>query len=425
MGGFTTGSILTAGIMLTANAAWDVFYSSADSVYPVSAGLVVGGILLDQLFRENKYQKLFRMCGLTTKDGKVIKTPLVIKKTTKDNITTLVIHLPEGMSQKHFEQKQQELEQYLNCKIEFGFNKNLIMKLVPMGLRAKYKYQFEQCPGPLQVYCGNAHDGKFILDIEKAPHMIVAGETNSGKSSLLRNMVLSLILSPHDLDLHLIDFQAVELGIYESCKKVKSYGEKPEDFEQLLDELAEENNRRLKLFRSVKNKCYIQNLQVWNEKFPNRSLPHKVIVIDEFSRLSEKEYEGTLEKFRSRVAMDRKVGIHYIVAMQRPDVKCISGSIKANMPTRAAFKTFSQVDSEVILDQGGAEHIKQQGRFLIKYCGEFKEIQALYVDNDAVRNILKKYKAYKSKEELESDRKEQIKALRQKCINPYLKGGVL
>jgi S-DNA-T family DNA segregation ATPase FtsK/SpoIIIE len=343
----------------------------------------------------------------------------VIKYDKKAN--TLVIHMPEGISQKHFEQKKEELEQGFNCKIEFGFNKNLIMKLTEISLKSNYKYVFVQCSGPLQVYCGNMHEGKFVLDLEKAPHMIVAGETNSGKSSLLRNVVLSLILSAHSLDLHLIDFQAVELGIFEQCKKVRSYGETPEDFERLLDELAEENNRRLKLFRSVKNKVYIQNLQVWNEKLPDRALPHKVVVIDEFSRLSEDEYKLVLEKFRSRVAMDRKVGIHYIVAMQRPDVKCISGSIKANMPTRAAFKTFSQVDSEVILDQGGAENIKEQGRFLIKYCGEFKEVQALYIDNEQVRSVLKKCKAYKTREEIAAERREQIKVLRQKCINPYLK----
>lgn len=391
-----------------------------DSTYPVSVSIMMGGLLLDQITREDSYKQLFKMCGLENKDKKL---PLIIKKNIKDNKKTLVIRLPEGLSQRHFEQKQQELEQALNCKIEFSFNKNLIMKLIDANLSNEYKYVFENCEKPLCIYCGETHAAKFYLDIEKAPHMIVAGETNSGKSSLLRNMLLSLILNQHDIDIHLIDFQAVELGIFEQCKKVKSYGEKPADFEQLLDELEQENEKRLKLFRSVKNKVYVQNLQVWNEKFPDKAMPHKVVVIDEFSRLAEKEYEVMLEKFRTRVAMDRKVGIHYIVAMQRPDVKCISGSIKANMPTRCAFKTFSEVDSEVILDQSGAEKIKEQGRFLIKYCGELKEVQALYIENDKVRGILKKHKKYKSTDELAAEKREKMKALREKCINPYLKGG--
>jgi S-DNA-T family DNA segregation ATPase FtsK/SpoIIIE len=415
--------VTAAGALLCGNAALGIFYRVADDsvLLPVSAACVVGGFLLDKICGESKYEKLFRACGIE-KDGKV---PLAIRKTKSGDEITLIVHMPAGISQKQFEQKQQELEQALNSKIEFSYNKNLIMKLIAMDLKSNYAYTYEACEKPLEVYCGNTHEGKFILDIEKAPHMIVAGETNSGKSSLLRNMILSLILSPHAIDIHLMDFQAVELGIFESCKKVKSYGETPADFEKLLDELAEENNRRLKLFRSVKNKVYVQNLSVWNQKFPGRALPHKVVFIDEFSRLAERDYEEVLEKFRTRVAMDRKVGIHYIVAMQRPDVKCISGSIKANMPTRAAFKTFSQVDSEVILDQGGAEHIKQQGRFLIKYCGEFKEVQALYLENDQVRTWLKKHKAYKTREELAVEKQEDIKKRRKNCINPYLKGGAV
>jgi S-DNA-T family DNA segregation ATPase FtsK/SpoIIIE len=420
---FRLGGITAAGALLCCNAALGMFYTAAENstVLPVATACVTAGLLLDNMFKENKYEKLFKACGLVIKDIKGEKMPKIIKQSKRDGVTTLIVHLPEGLSQKQFEQKKQELEQGLNSKIEFGFNKNLILKLINMDLQSNYKYIFEECTGPLQVYCGNSHEGKFILDIEKAPHMIVAGETNSGKSSLLRNMVLSLVLNSYNLEIHLIDFQAVELGIFENCKKVRSYGETPDDFEKLLNEMADENDRRLKLFRSVKNKIYIQSLKVWNEKFPSRALPHKVIVIDEFSRLSEEEYKFVLEKFRSRVAMDRKVGIHYIVAMQRPDVKCISGSIKANMPTRAAFKTFSQVDSEVILDQGGAEQIKQQGRFFIKYCGEFKEVQALYLENEQVRNFLKKANKFKSREDIAAEKKEQMKALRQKCINPYLK----
>jgi len=413
-----TCGMLTAGVLIGGSYALRIMgvYVSLDSVFPIATALVTEGALLDTIFRETKYKKLFRLCGIVNKDGKL---PIIIKKQKKENCTTLVLHLPEGLSQKHFEQKQQELEYHLNSKIEFGFNKNLILKLTGMNLKKRYSYEYKPCDKPLEVFCGYSHDGEFVLDIEKCPHIIVAGETSSGKSSLLRNIVLSMILSSHDIDIHMIDFQAVELGIFEDCRKVKSYGETPQDFESLMDELAEENERRLKLFRSVKDKVYIQNLATWNKRYPKRAMPYKVVFIDEFSRLAEKEYDGLLEKFRTRVSMDRKVGIHYIVSMQRPDVKCISGSIKANMPTRIAFKVVTQVDSEVILDHRGAEHIKEQGRFLIKYCGEIKEVQAMYIDNNDVRPLLKGY--YKTKEELEAEKKKKMAKLREKCINPYLK----
>ena len=379
---------------------------------------VFSGFLLNKLLSETKYDKLFRNCGLENKDGEI---PIVIKEERKDNIITLVLHLPEGLSQKHFEQKQQELEQALNCKIEFGFNKNLVIKATPISLSNRYDYVFSEQEKPLSIYCGECHDGEFILDIEKCPHVIVAGETGSGKSSLLRNIVISLILNSYNIELHLVDFQAVELGIFENCRKVKSYCEKPEEFEQLLGELEKENERRLKLFRSVKDRAYINSLSAWNKRYPKRALPYIVVVIDEFARLAEKEYEELMERFRTRVSMDRKVGIHYIVSMQRPDVKCISGSIKANMPTRIAFKTVSQVDSEVILDQKGAEDLKQPGRFLAKYCGEIKEAHALYIEPNKVMKLLKQHNAFKTPEEIRAQKQEEMRKLRERCINPYLK----
>jgi S-DNA-T family DNA segregation ATPase FtsK/SpoIIIE len=402
---FKTGGLLVAGGLLATAPVL------GPAVYPVATAAAVEGMLLDTIFQESKYRKLFRLCGIENKDGKL---PVIIKKQKKGNCTTLVLHLPEGLSQRHFEQKQEELEYHLNAKTEYGYNKNLILKLTDRSLKKRYDYEFKDCEKPLEVFCGYSHDGEFTLDIEKCPHAIVAGETNSGKSSLLRNMILSLILSEHDIDLHLIDFQAVELGIFENCRKVKSYGETPDDFEALIDELAEENEKRRKLF---KGKSYIQNLSEWNRRNPDKTLPYKVVFIDEFARLAEKEYEGLLEKFRTRVSMDRKVGIHYIVAMQRPDVKCISGSIKANMPTRIAFRVVTQIDSEVILDTKGAEDIKEQGRFIAKYCGELKEVQAMYIDN--VRPLLRGH--MKTKEEIAAEKKERMARLREKCINPYLK----
>jgi S-DNA-T family DNA segregation ATPase FtsK/SpoIIIE len=214
----------------------------------------------------------------------------------------------------------------------------------------------------------------------------------------------------------------VELGIFQDCKKVKSYGEKPEDFEKLLNEMEEEAERRLKLFTSVRKKHYIQKLSVWNKYYPEQALPYKVCIIDEFARLAEKDYEDLLEKFRNRVAMDRKTGILYIASMQRPDVKIISGSIKGSMSTRIAFKTVTDTDSEVILDVEGAEKIKNQGRCLMKYLGEMKEVQCLYIEPEDVRSILKKHKAFKTVEDQQREKQEYLKKWREQNINPYAKG---
>lgn len=388
-------------------------------VFSIISASAIGGVVLDAFLKEDDYEKLFRMLGLINKDNEI---PLVIRK-TKDGIkTTLVIHLPAGLSQSHFESKQEEIEQYLNYRVKFGFNKNLILELFEMNLSSLCKYVFQECKNPLEIYCGETYMGKFILDIQKCPHILLAGETDSGKSSLLDTITLSLVLNPHNIEIHLVDFQAVTLGKYENCKKVKSYCETPEEFDKLLNYMEEENDKRIKMFRSVKNKVFIDKLSKWNELYPERVLPYIIVIIDEFSRLSDGQYEEIMQKFRTRISMDRKVGIHYITAMQRPDVKCIAGSIKANMPCRIAFKTITDTDSEVILDQKGAERLKQQGRFLIKYCGELTEVQALYVEPDKIGKILKQYNVLKTKKDIEIEKKQKMIELRAKCINPYLKG---
>jgi S-DNA-T family DNA segregation ATPase FtsK/SpoIIIE len=107
--------------------------------------------------------------------------------------------------------------------------------------------------------------------------------------------------------------------------------------------------------------------------------------------------------------MDRKFGIHYIIVIQRPDVKVISGSIKGNMPTRIAFKTVTDTDSEVILDVPGAEKIKNKGRCLLKYLGELQEMQTLYIENDDVTKILKKAKKLKTHDEIEAEERQKKK----------------
>ncbi len=405
--GKTGGGLILMGI----GGIGQILMPGVTTLAMLAGGALITGIEL-ALLHENRFETLFRKCGIKSCDDKI---PLVIKH-DKD---TLVIHMPEGISQKHFEQRQQEIEQALNCKVEYGFNKNLVMKLTQMNLGANYKYEFEDCEDPTEVFIGYTHEGKFYFDIDDAIQTIVAGEPKSGKSSFLRTIILSLILSRHNIDLHLIDFQGVELGIFQDCKKVRSYGEKPEDFGQLLDEMEQESDRRLKLFTSVRKKRFVQNLAVWNKFYPSKALPYKVIIIDEFSRISDSE--GLLDKFRVRVALDRKVGLLYLVSMQRPDIKIISGSTKGCMPTRLAFKVVTDVDSEVILNVAGAEQIKNKGRCLIKYNGEIKEVQCLYIEPDDVRSILIKHNAFKTTEEIQSEKRAKMKVLRGKCINPYLK----
>lgn len=406
--------IAVAGIAVIINEAMKICNASIDDwkAYSIAGCSVIGGLLLDKMFNGNEDEKLFKMCGLENKNSQM---PIVIKQDTKGTQITKVIHMPPGISQHNFESKRQELEQYYDGKIDFSFNKNLVMNIVKNTLKIEYKYVFEECDKPLKVYCGETDKGKFYLDIERCPHILLAGETGGGKSSILDVIILNLIQSHYNVDIHLIDFQSVGLGKYEGCKKVRSYGETPDDFSKLMNDLEEENKRRLALFKSVKNKVYIDKLSTWNSLYPNKAEPYKVVIIDEAAKLAEKQYEDILEQLRTRVSMDRKVGIHFLVSLQRPDVKQIEGSIKANLPTRIAFKTVSAVDSKVILDKEGAEILKNPGRFIAKYLGEYNEVQALYIPSDEIFKYLKKNKLFKTPAEIQRDRYKAEQKSKEEC----------
>ena len=394
-----------------------ITYLSGVALWPLWVALLVGGgIALDLSFNENKYDKLFRNCGLTNKDG---QTPLVLK-----DGETKVISLPAGISQKQFEEKQLELEQALNCKIEYSFNKNLIMKCVPIELKTRYDYTYIPASSGTAINVGYSNDGLFELDISKDQHIIVAGETDSGKSSLLDIIVLGVLLGNGPIDLHLHDFQDITLPKYEQCKKVKSYGKSADDFSRLLDNMEQVCEERLKLFRS--SKTYIEKLETWNKEYPHKALPYKFVIVDEAVALAD--YPELLEKFKKRVSMDRKTGIHYLLSLQRPDAEIIKGSIKANMSTRIAMKAVSPIDSEVILGGlRGAEKIKHQGRFLARHRGKLQEVQAFYIEPKNIHKLLKNNNCLKTSAELEAeqakeqviDRKKIIENFRRTYNNPY------
>lgn len=427
---FTYAGMLIAGGAYFCNEAMKICFASVpnEKIMTLSLISITGGILLDFKFKEGKYEKLFKMCGLENKDKKI---PIVIKeKKISDIKKTIVLKLPEGLSQSHFENKKEELEQYFNAKVEFGFNKNLVLDIIYNNIQPFYPFQFKQCNKSTEINLGVGSDEDFILDISKDQHIIIAGETDSGKSTFLDTICLNIILSKFDnIHLYLVDFQDITLGKYEECKKVKCYCNTPEDFDKLLDKLEEISDERIKLFRSVKNKIYIEKIETWNELYPERALPYIFVVVDEFATLADDRYKDIFEKFKQRVSKDRKVGTHFCIALQRPSAEIIQGSIKNNMPTRIAFKAVSPIDSEVILGGlHGAEKIKYQGRFLCRRRGELKEYQALYIPPKDIRKLLKENNAYKSKEEIQTEkylaRKQQIEKFHKKNINPYIKKDV-
>lgn len=418
---YLTDSILVSGATIACN---QVMPMLGMALSPIAVGSIcgmslIGGYCLNKLFEESEYEKLFRNCGLVNKDNKV---PLVIKEKSKGVIKTLVINMPEGISMKHFEQKKEELEQYFNSKIELKFNKNLVMEMSELNLSSKYKYVFEECDLPLKFFIGYSDYGKYYLDIEECPHILIGGEPKTGKSTLLRTIATSAILSKHNIIINLHDFQDVELCAFKNCKKIGCYGTSIEDLNKLLEQMEKEQTKRLQMFSKSSGKYFINNISKWNKYFPGKEIPHILNLIDECQTIDPKKDEEILAKIGERTRKDRKVGIHWVFGYHRPSADSIPGRIKGSIPTRIAFHTATRIDSEVILDECGAEQLSVRGRCIIKGNGDKKEVQVLLLEEQDCLKLLKQQKAYKSREELEAERREQMKALRDKCINPYLKG---
>lgn len=229
--------------------------------------------------------------------------------------------------------------------------------------------------------------GPFYFDLAKAPHVLMAGATGQGKSVGLNVMLHSLISAKteEELKLVLIDPKRVEFHQY---NKLENYlwlpviNDNSKAIQALSNLCKEMENRYIYLqgqgVRNIKEYNAIDNI----EKFP-----YIVVMIDEFADLimtAGKEVEDSITRLAQ---LARAVGIHLIIATQRPSVNVITGSIKANFPTRISFKVASKVDSRTILDQSGAEKLIGQGDMLISNGNEVNRVQCAYISTEEVENL--------------------------------------
>jgi S-DNA-T family DNA segregation ATPase FtsK/SpoIIIE len=256
----------------------------------------------------------------------------------------------------------------------------------------------------LPIAIGKKIDNEnFIVDLAAMPHLLMAGATGQGKSVGLNAVLVSLLYKKHPSQLKfvLVDPKKVELSLYRIIEKhflAKLPGEEESiitDTKKVvhtLNALCIEMDNRYDLLKEAG--C--RNIREYNEKFTNRKLnpqkghqylPFIVLVVDEFADLIMTA--GKVEMPIARLAqLARAIGIHLIIATQRPSVNIITGTIKANFPARIAFKVSSKIDSRTILDTGGAEQLIGKGDMLISYNGEVTRLQCAFVDTPEVENIV-------------------------------------
>jgi DNA segregation ATPase FtsK/SpoIIIE, S-DNA-T family len=269
-------------------------------------------------------------------------------------------------------------------------------------LLASDKFQHSNFNLPIAI--GKKIDNEnFIVDLSAMPHLLMAGATGQGKSVGLNAILVSLLYKKHpsQLKLVLVDPKKVELSIYRVIEKhflAKLPGEEESiitDTKKVihtLNALCIEMDNRYDLLKEAN----ARNIKEYNEKFIKRRLnpqkghqylPFIVLVVDEFADLimtAGKEVEMPIARLAQ---LARAVGIHLIIATQRPSVNIITGTIKANFPARIGFKVSSKIDSRTILDAGGADQLIGKGDMLISYNGEITRLQCAFVDTPEVERI--------------------------------------
>ena len=273
--------------------------------------------------------------------------------------------------------------------------------------------EFQSAPSKLTIALGKDISGRIrVASLESMPHLLIAGSTGSGKSVMLNSLIMSVLYkaTPHDVRMILVDPKRVEMGVYENV---------PHLLTPVITDARKANNalrnaviemeRRLKLLASHG----VRNIEQYNRKIRQlmneprslfeeeneigedlQPLSYVLIVIDELADLMMID-RGNVEESITRLAqMARAVGMHLVVATQRPSVDVISGLIKANFPARVSFRVATRVDSRTILDVMGAEHLLGKGDMLFLPPGSSRlvRVHAPYVGESEIHEVTKHWK---------------------------------
>jgi S-DNA-T family DNA segregation ATPase FtsK/SpoIIIE len=253
--------------------------------------------------------------------------------------------------------------------------------------------ELPQTASPLAVWLGRDISGTAVwTDLARMPHILIAGTTGSGKSDCINTILTSILLrsSPDDVRLILIDPKRVELNYYESIPHLMTpVVSSPKEASAVLANCVAEMERRYERLSILR----ARNLPEANRALRKRGedpLPYLLVVIDELADLMMISPQAVEDAIIRLAQKSRAVGIHLVLATQRPSVDVITGMIKANVPSRIAFAVSSQTDSRVILDGAGAESLLGQGDMLFKPLGtsRVQRVQGAYVSEEEVALVV-------------------------------------
>jgi S-DNA-T family DNA segregation ATPase FtsK/SpoIIIE len=331
------------------------------------------------------------------------KSVNVVEQTRSATLQRVTLEIPKGVKFSDIEKSYKDIKAIVgfdSFTIEPGhiggtvtFNipsdEREIVYLRDMMETQQYKKLKNEYTLPLVIGLDTLGE-PLIVDLAALPHLLIGGTTGGGKSYLLNSLILNLLITKksNELNMYLVDPKKVEFPIFDGFSNTKVVTS-VDDSISLFDQICNEMDRRYDEFSKVK----VRDIKGYNKKFPNRKLPYNVVVVDELADLmiiSQKQVEDYIVRLGQ---LARASGIHIILATQRPDAEVVTGIIKANIASRIALSVSDYRNSQIIIDQRGAEKLLGKGDGLAKIIGQKRELirfqsPVITLDDSELEDIL-------------------------------------
>ncbi|AOM09313.1 FtsK/SpoIIIE domain-containing protein [Bacillus thuringiensis] len=347
-----------------------------------------------------------------TRGGKIPIYPKVHAVSYSKESVKYVFTIPNGLDPKTIEKKWFCFQQIFgrNVAIEGNIKKFVLNVFHSDAGLQPYNYSYKKWQPLLKQYrlpvvVGRDQFGNMITyDMVEAntPHLLIAGETGSGKSSMVRVVLSTLIqyMSPDKLHLYLGDLKNSEFHFLRRVKHVKEVCMEEIEMKIMLQKVWKEIRERRKLMEEYE----VDHIDEYNKLNPDKQKSYILLAIDEVAMLQdEKECMSTIEKIS---AVGRSLGVFLMLSMQRPDAKVLDGKLKLNMTVRMGFKCDSTINSN-IMGTPGSEHLEQSGQMILKLNG-LKKVQAPYLELNKAKQIVELYRLLKEDMMLQNPPKQEL-----------------